>query len=84
MLTVPAVLDIKVDTVTNFLVGYNIFPPLLHRANILMMWLEFDFRVLGDGQSASARYANNSNYRNDSLIRKESASAENPSMSDFG
>ncbi|QSZ28866.1 hypothetical protein DSL72_003371 [Monilinia vaccinii-corymbosi] len=32
---------------------------------------EFDFRVLGDGRSASARYANNSNYRNDSLIRKE-------------
>jgi protein mago nashi len=28
--------------------------------------------VLGDGRSASARYANNSNYRNDSLIRKES------------
>ncbi|KAL5313899.1 hypothetical protein ACEPPN_018322 [Leptodophora sp. 'Broadleaf-Isolate-01'] len=36
-------------------------------------FLEFDFRVLGDGRSASARYANNSNYRNDSLIRKESA-----------
>jgi hypothetical protein len=34
--------------------------------------IEFDFRVLGDGRSASARYANNSNYRNDSLIRKES------------
>lgn len=33
---------------------------------------EFDFRALGDGRSASARYANNSNYRNDSLIRKES------------
>ncbi|KAI9698923.1 MAG: Protein mago nashi 2 [Candelina mexicana] len=32
---------------------------------------EFDFRALGDGRSASARYANNSNYRNDSLIRKE-------------
>jgi hypothetical protein len=28
--------------------------------------------VLGDGRSASTRYANNSNYRNDSLIRKES------------
>lgn len=35
---------------------------------------EFDFRVVGDGRSAVARYANNSNYRNDSLIRKESAS----------
>ncbi|KAA8914280.1 Mago nashi protein [Sphaerosporella brunnea] len=35
-------------------------------------FLEFDFRVLGDGRSAMARYANNSNYRNDSLIRKES------------
>ncbi|OBR14930.1 Mago nashi [Colletotrichum higginsianum IMI 349063] len=34
-------------------------------------FLEFDFRVLGDGRSAVARYANNSNYRNDSLIRKE-------------
>ncbi|KAJ9495355.1 Protein mago nashi [Exophiala xenobiotica] len=32
---------------------------------------EFDFRVIGDGRSAIARYANNSNYRNDSLIRKE-------------
>ncbi|KAI5207513.1 hypothetical protein E4T39_01930 [Aureobasidium subglaciale] len=37
-------------------------------------FLEFDFRALGDGRSASARYANNSNYRNDSLIRKESIS----------
>ncbi|CAZ79868.1 unnamed protein product [Tuber melanosporum] len=37
-------------------------------------FLEFDFRVLGDGRSATARYANNSNYRNDSLIRKESNS----------
>ena len=35
------------------------------------MWAEFDFRVIGDGRSATARYANNSNYRNDSLIRKE-------------
>lgn len=35
---------------------------------------EFDFRVVGDGRSAIARYANNSNYRNDSLIRKESTS----------
>ncbi|KAG8409455.1 hypothetical protein J3459_017491 [Metarhizium acridum] len=35
-------------------------------------FLEFDFRVVGDGRSAVARYANNSNYRNDSLIRKES------------
>lgn len=34
-------------------------------------FLEFDFRALGEGDSASARYANNSNYRNDSLIRKE-------------
>ncbi|KAI5796971.1 Mago nashi protein [Pyronema domesticum] len=34
-------------------------------------FLEFDFRVLADGKSAMARYANNSNYRNDSLIRKE-------------
>jgi len=29
---------------------------------------------MGDGRSAVARYANNSNYRNDSLIRKESES----------
>ncbi|KAL1879683.1 hypothetical protein VTK73DRAFT_6858 [Phialemonium thermophilum] len=34
-------------------------------------FLEFDFRAVGDGRSATARYANNSNYRNDSLIRKE-------------
>ena len=27
--------------------------------------------MLGDGRSAVVRYANNSNYRNDSLIRKE-------------
>ncbi|KAL2888529.1 Mago nashi protein [Ceratocystis lukuohia] len=32
---------------------------------------QFDIRVVGDGSSAVARYANNSNYRNDSLIRKE-------------
>jgi hypothetical protein len=37
---------------------------------------EFDFRVVGDGRSATARYANNSNYRNDSLIRKESMLAD--------
>ena len=40
----------------------------------LLITVEFDFRTLGDGRSASARYANNSNYRNDSLIRKESPS----------
>jgi len=39
-------------------------------------FLEFDFRVIGDGRSASARYANNSNYRNDSLIRKEMCVSE--------
>ncbi|KAM0096120.1 Protein mago nashi 2 [Aspergillus fumigatus] len=33
--------------------------------------MKFDFRTLGDGRSAAVRYANNSNYRNDSLIRKE-------------
>ncbi|KAJ5902155.1 hypothetical protein N7495_002683 [Penicillium taxi] len=32
--------------------------------------MKFDFRPL-DGGSASVRYANNSNYRNDSMIRKE-------------
>ena len=37
-----------------------------------LMSPEFDFKTLGDGRSASARYANHSNYRNDSLIRKES------------
>jgi hypothetical protein len=41
---------------------------------------EFDFRVLGDGRSASARYANNSNYRNDSLIRKESMESPMPDL----
>jgi hypothetical protein len=39
---------------------------------------EFDFRAVGDGRSAQARYANNSNYRNDSLIRKESESMVKP------
>jgi hypothetical protein len=42
--------------------------------------VEFDFRVLGDGHSASARYANNSNYRNDSLIRKESTTSSSFSL----
>jgi len=40
--------------------------------SLFLYCVEFDFRALGDGRSASARYANNSNYRNDSLIRKES------------
>ena len=39
---------------------------------MVLRYQEFDFRVVGDGRSATARYANNSNYRNDSLIRKES------------
>jgi Mago nashi protein len=47
----------------------------------LLTALEFDFRVIGDGRSATARYANNSNYRNDSLIRKESTNAKSPSFS---
>ncbi|KAJ5985495.1 hypothetical protein N7499_008221 [Penicillium canescens] len=34
-------------------------------------FLEFDLRTIGEGSSAAVRYANNSNYRNDSLIRKE-------------
>jgi hypothetical protein len=42
---------------------------------------EFDFRVVGDGSSAVARYANNSNYRNDSLIRKESMYVGSPPAS---
>jgi hypothetical protein len=41
-------------------------------ARLLMRILEFDFRTLGDGRSSIVRYANNSQYRNDSLIRKES------------
>ncbi|ODQ66734.1 hypothetical protein NADFUDRAFT_50642 [Nadsonia fulvescens var. elongata DSM 6958] len=36
-------------------------------------FLEFDIKVLDDGSSAALRYANNSNYRNDDLIRKEVA-----------
>ncbi|CAI7631903.1 unnamed protein product [Penicillium bialowiezense] len=32
---------------------------------------EFDLRSISEGSSAAVRYANNSNYRNDSLIRKE-------------
>ncbi|PVI08482.1 Mago nashi protein [Periconia macrospinosa] len=42
-----------------------------HQGRFGHEFLEFDFRVIGDGRSAAARYANNSNYRNDSLIRKE-------------
>jgi hypothetical protein len=45
---------------------------LTHCPLICAEFLEFDFRVVGDGRSATARYANNSNYRNDALIRKES------------
>ena len=40
-----------------------------------MLILEFDFRADG-----VARYANNSNYRNDSLIRKESTSPALPPL----
>lgn len=47
-------------------------PVLLEICLHLTISAEFDFRVLNDGRSAMARYANNSNYRNDSLIRKES------------
>ncbi|KAL1840679.1 hypothetical protein VTJ49DRAFT_229 [Mycothermus thermophilus] len=42
-----------------------------HQGRFGHEFLEFDIRVVGDGRSATARYANNSNYRNDSLIRKE-------------
>ena len=45
---------------------------LVQLGNMSLIGSEFDFRVVGDGRSATARYANNSNYRNDSLIRKES------------
>ncbi|RWA06795.1 hypothetical protein EKO27_g8300 [Xylaria grammica] len=46
-------------------------------------FLEFDFRVVGDGRSAVARYANNSNYRNDSLIRKRECAPPSVSRSPF-
>lgn len=60
-----------VDSATSSLV--SIIRPWTTRAGHAERHLsEFDFRALGDGRSASARYANNSNYRNDSLIRKES------------
>lgn len=36
--------------------------------------VEFDIRVHDDGRSGILRYANNSNYKNDSLIRKEGTS----------
>lgn len=45
--------------------------------------LEFDFRTLGDGRSAAVRYANNSNYRNDSLIRKESECSDASKDEDY-
>lgn len=50
----------------------------LHCYTAGLTLVEFDFRVVGDGRSAVARYANNSNYRNDSLIRKESMSSTRP------
>lgn len=34
-------------------------------------FLEFDLRVQDDGKCAVLRYANNSNYRNESLIKKQ-------------
>ena len=48
------------------------------------LYPEFDFRVVGDGRSAIARYANNSNYRNDSLIRKESRQSLSGTPALFG
>ncbi|KAJ5620047.1 Mago nashi domain protein [Penicillium lagena] len=39
---------------------------------------EFDLRTIADGSSAAVRYANNSNYRNDSLIRKENHEVRGP------
>jgi hypothetical protein len=48
----------------------------VHLEFVMLIDSEFDFRVVGDGRSATARYANNSNYRNDSLIRKESTLAK--------
>jgi len=50
--------------------------PLVSKRSIANLRQEFDFRAVGDGSSAQARYANNSNYRNDSLIRKESELTE--------
>ena len=52
----------------------------MRKRNTHQARIEFDFRAVGDGRSAVARYANNSNYRNDSLIRKESMhSPDSPS-----
>ncbi|KAJ5055320.1 Protein mago nashi [Penicillium rubens] len=54
------------------------FPQLLtvshssgHSGRFGHEFLEFDLRTISEGSSAAVRYANNSNYRNDSLIRKE-------------
>lgn len=58
----------------NFLVSFLLLPLFcVCRIASTNQFAEFDFRVVGDGRSAIARYANNSNYRNDSLIRKESS-----------
>ena len=57
----------------SFLVGW-IDPSFIRLQLTVVVVPEFDVRVVGDGRSATTRYANNSNYRNDSLIRKESAS----------
>jgi protein mago nashi len=39
-------------------------------------FLEFDFRVQEMGRAAILRYANNSNYRNETLIKKEACVSE--------
>lgn len=46
--------------------------PVMFLHSIADLRAEFDLRTIGEGNSAAVRYANNSNYRNDSLIRKES------------
>ena len=68
-----AALGIQADLGTSSWVFYT-----LDKSNNWLTVVEFDFRVVGDGRSATARYANNSNYRNDSLIRKESTNPTQP------
>lgn len=77
-LTFHPVQGTKADMAMNSSVGIEC-SSMLYKSEYLILSTEFDFRVLGDGRSASARYANNSNYRNDSLIRKESTLTKLPS-----
>lgn len=47
------------------------WPDVLSTSQQLVLTTEFDLRAQANGRFATLRYANNSNYRNDTLIKKE-------------